>query len=254
MLITKLDGHKVLRFDWRDVVFGRDLFKHEGREIPYYQFSFPEKVEIFVYGSFLENEEEWGNTSLLLSKNKDVALDAESIDGIPSRQLDLLLRYICQDFYPLKILHRPNLELKGDLSKTIFQRVKDDPDLLPMIRMVKFIRTMPLEALNIPDFWSGFLKILLPAVRNSNFEKINMLVQVMKFLNSPPVKTKLEVYEGAIFKAFGRVMRVPTTGEIFEALNENSQSIEERSQVNKALIDLGLGWMIASKKGAERTP
>jgi hypothetical protein len=237
------------------VVFKKGLLKHAGRKIPCYEFSFPENVEVIVFGSFLENQEEWGTTSLLLWKNMDVALEFESLDGLPSRQVDLLLRFICQDFYPLRILHRPNLELKGDLSKTIFQRVKDDPDLLPMIRMVNFIRTMPLEALDIPDFWSGFLKILLPAVRNSNFEKINLLVQVMKYSDLPPAPIKLEIYERAIFSAFMRLRRVPTTGEIFEALNDNGTKIEERSVVNKALIDLGLGWLIAStKKAPQDTP
>jgi hypothetical protein len=246
-LITKFD-HQVLLCDWRDVRFRRGFWEHQGREIPCYEFMFPEKVQVVVYGSFMDREEDWGKTTLLVWKSTDVALQFETLAGLECPSLRVLLPYICQDFYPLRLLHRPDLELKGDLAQTVFQRVKDDPDLLPMIREVKLIRGVPEEALKFPEFWSGFLRVLLPAVRHNNFEKIKLLKTVMEFLNEPPSPTKLEIYESAIFAAFMRVRRAPTTAEILEALQANGQGIQERSQVNKALKDLGLGWLIATQK------
>jgi len=247
-LITKLDGHKVLRCNWREIDCKKTLLRHQNRTIPCHELSFPENVEVIVYGSFLKDEEDWEKTTLLVWKSRNIGIEVESLVGLRCRTLEILLRYIGTDFYPLRLLHRPDLELKGDLAQTVFQRVKDDPDLLPMIREVKLIRGVPEEALKFPEFWSGFLRVLLPAVRHNNFEKIKLLKTVMEFLNEPPSPTKLEIYESAIFAAFMRVRRAPTTAEILEALQANGSHIQERSQVNKALIDLGLGWLIATQK------
>jgi hypothetical protein len=135
---------------------------------------------------------------------------------------------------------------------TTLQAARKDPDWVSVYRTVAAIKMCPESALMKTSLFHQLWEWLAPAIRKHDLSKFNDLISIMDAVKDSFPK-KLEKYLVALISAYSDFDRPPTSTEIKLALNKQPEprfreTASDQSQINRSLIELGLGWLIAKKK------
>jgi hypothetical protein len=228
-------------FRWQEVKWRKDYYKGERRNIPCIVVDITPDLTVKIYGSHLENTSDYGLTHLM---HKSRAVDLALVDFHPELEAPPWLGFLDLTWGCWSLIEGRGVNLRGSASKGVFQGVMDDNDLIPLISLVNMIkrgnwekhkwRSMMFERLN---------KILLPAIRDNNFKKIDLLKKVMGFCEMPRETPKCLIYNEALLEAARRHKRVPKPLEIMSVLMELECNFEE-PLFYRDMKDIGLNWII----------
>ena len=228
-------------FRWQEVKWRKDFYKGERRAIPCIVVEIAPDLEVTIYGSHLEEAADYELTHLM---HKSRPVDLVLVDLHPELEVPSWLGFLDLTWGSWTLIEGRGVHLQGAASKGIFQGVMKDPDLIPLISMVYAIKRGNWEKRKWrPSMFERLHKILLPAIRDHNFKKIDLLKKVMDFCVMPRETPKCLVYNEALLEAARRHERVPKPKEIHAVLADLDCFFEE-PLFYRDLRDIGLDWLV----------
>ena len=200
---------------------------------------------VTIYGSHLEKTSDYELTHLL---HKSRPLDLVLVDLDAALKPPRWLGFLDLTLGSWTLVEGRGVHLQGAASKGIFQGVMKDPDLIPLISVVHAIKRGNWEKRKWrPSMFERLNKILLPAIRDQNLKKIDLLKKVMEFCEMPREIPKCVIYNEALLEAARRHGRVPKPIEILGVL-EDLDCFFEEPLFYRDLKGIGLDWLVRSYK------
>lgn len=230
-----------ISFRWQEVKWRKDYYKGERRNIPCIVVDITPDLTVTIYGSHLNKTSDYRLTHLM---HKSRPVDLALVDFHPELEAPPWAGFLDLTWGCWSLIEGGGVTLRGSASKGVFQGVMDDNDLIPLISLVNMIKKGNWES----HKWRSFIverinKILLPAIRDNNFKKIDLLKKVMCFCEMPRETPKCLIYNEALLEAARRHKRVPKPLEIMAVLMELECNFEE-PLFYRDLKDIGLNWMV----------
>lgn len=248
------DGVFTMAFHARDVVVEKGFLKADGREIPRLRTITKGKVSLDIIGSHLETDLDRQQTHIVF--NPDGARLIFMLEpGQPCHTAVFFIQHCVRRW---SVASDSRTRLRGDAAvKTVFQGVQDDPDLHTVLDALEEIKRFKgVDHLMETEFPSGttsrrflgtnLLKVLIPAVRNSDYKKVRLIEKCMKFLEDPS-PTKADRIRRPLLLACDELDRIPTARELYTRLVSGGCPNLSESRFYSDLPHVGLGWLTKKK-------
>jgi hypothetical protein len=241
---------RIVPFRWQDVKWREDFYTGEKRNIPCLVVEIPPDITVKIYGSHLKSRDDYKLTHLC-EKNRDVDLYVS--EPPPNENYPEWFAYLDDFCWQWFLIDGDGVHFKGSPSQRVFQKVMGDPDLKTLVSVVHSIKTTNRSSERIIDFTGRrLLKVLVPAIRDHNLSKFDLIKKVMTFCVTPRDVPKSVIYNDTLLGCARRLCRVPTGPELFDCLQE-LECIMEAPLFYRDLKEVGLGWLTKEYKGSKKS-
>lgn len=249
-----LKGETNLEFGLDDIEVERDFYTGEKRKIPRIRVHVKRTVTVDIYGSHLETGEDVRLTHLHHNPTKiNPVFNADFSQPIPNyvwRIMGARGGWI--------LATEGSKHLEGAPLATIFQKVGKDINLNYILSVVGRIQKSKTDFVNCQVFPGGLwrkshvgeelLDFLVPAIRNFDFKKLDLLKKCVQYYQANPMLTKADRYFNCLHDLVRALDRPPTPVEMYDKITEGNFRIQ-LSRFYKDLKTLGMGWL--NKKRAK---
>lgn len=230
-------------------------FTEGKRQIPKIDVEVAGKTTLTIYGSHMDKNEDLLLTHLVHNPSGSRPVFLLEV----GRSLPPLLWFIHGCPMGWKVIRDSRNSLKGEPMKTVFQGLKDDPDLHGLLQAVQEIKSHDVDYLESTSFPSGtkiqrrvgekLLDFLVPVIRASEIQRLHLIEKCINYVDSR-TRTKMDRFSDALRAACVELGRLPTPPELFNKILDEGHRLKE-SNFYPDLVEVGLDWLV--RKNSKKT-